>query len=190
MARKRVDDEGLLDELLELFREKGVEGVSLAEISAATGLEKASLYYRFPGGKEEMVNAVVGHVGSKIGEAVIEPLLRRGEDPAKRWKEAARALRAFYGDGERSCVVDTLSLRREQSAAVRGAALQFMSAFALLAEDAGAGRSAARRAEDAMVRLEGSLVMARALGEPAIFQRALREMGEMLLERNQAEKPD
>jgi Bacterial regulatory proteins, tetR family len=36
----------------------GFEGVSVKHLADATGLEKASLYYRCPGGKDEIVMAV------------------------------------------------------------------------------------------------------------------------------------
>ncbi|MEP7000146.1 MAG: helix-turn-helix domain-containing protein, partial [bacterium] len=38
----------VLDRLLDTFRDRGYEGASLAELSAATGLMKSSLYHYFP----------------------------------------------------------------------------------------------------------------------------------------------
>jgi hypothetical protein len=39
------------------------------------------------------------------------------------------------------------------------------------------------RAEDAIVRIEGALVLARSLGEPAIFGRTLKALPDDLLRR-------
>jgi AcrR family transcriptional regulator len=50
MAHAKVSKDEVLDHALELFRTFGFEGVSFSDLSAATGLEKPSLYFRFPGG--------------------------------------------------------------------------------------------------------------------------------------------
>ena len=46
--------EVVLERLLATFRDQGYDGASLAELSAATGLGKSSLYHHFPGGKVDM----------------------------------------------------------------------------------------------------------------------------------------
>ena len=66
----KVSKEELLDEALELFRASGYEGVSLSDLSRATGLEKPSLYFRFPGGKEQIVLAVLDRVIDFFSENV------------------------------------------------------------------------------------------------------------------------
>ena len=58
MAYRTLSDEDFLAKALDLFRDYGFEGVSLKQLADATGLEKASLYYRYPGGKDEIVMAV------------------------------------------------------------------------------------------------------------------------------------
>jgi TetR/AcrR family transcriptional repressor of lmrAB and yxaGH operons len=49
----------IVPELLELFRKFGYDGVTIARISEATGLGKASLYHHFPQGKEQMAREVL-----------------------------------------------------------------------------------------------------------------------------------
>ncbi len=46
--------EEVLDRLAAAFRRDGYDGASIARLSAATGLGKASLYHYFPGGKQDM----------------------------------------------------------------------------------------------------------------------------------------
>jgi TetR/AcrR family transcriptional repressor of lmrAB and yxaGH operons len=48
MAHRIVSDEVFLATVLDLFRTFGFEGVSLKRLADATGLEKASLYFRYP----------------------------------------------------------------------------------------------------------------------------------------------
>jgi TetR/AcrR family transcriptional repressor of lmrAB and yxaGH operons len=186
MARRTVSETELLGTALDLFRTHGAEGVSLSQLSQATGLEKASLYYRFPGGKEEIILAALAHVGQWF-ETCLFPALRQDGPPRKRAAKAAEILRAFYQDGSRSCVTDVLSLpggspQRHQY--LQTAMESWVEAFTALARESGHAPAAARHAaEDAIIRIEGSLVMARALGSPASFHRVLKQLPDLLTKR-------
>ncbi|MCH8014302.1 MAG: helix-turn-helix transcriptional regulator, partial [Candidatus Dadabacteria bacterium] len=75
MARhKQIDNETLIRKLTQVFRDYGYEGASLTNLSKATGLKKASLYHRFPGGKEEMAIEVLNKAGKWIEENIVSPL--------------------------------------------------------------------------------------------------------------------
>ncbi|MCI0623625.1 MAG: TetR/AcrR family transcriptional regulator [Acidobacteria bacterium] len=184
MAFAKVSDEDLICALTDVFRTHGYEGASLSQIATATGLEKASLYHRFPGGKEDMVAAVVNHMNRWFQERVFTPLEGPGK-PAQKIRLIAKHLREFYGDGNKSCVLDTLSLPGG-SVALRhnvAAALQaWIQAFAGIAREAGASRAEAReRAEQAIVEIEGSLVLTRVLGDRRPFHRTMERLPELLV---------
>jgi len=186
MVRPTISETELLDAAILLFRTHGAEGVSLSKLSEATGLEKASLYYRFPGGKEEMILAVLTGVSQWL-ETSLFPALRQEGPPRKRAAKAAELLRAFYEDGKLSCAVDVLSLpggspRRHE--ALKAALEAWIAAFAAFARESGMTPAAARNvAEDALVRIEGSLVLSRALSDPAPFQRTLKLLPDLLTTR-------
>jgi AcrR family transcriptional regulator len=183
VAFSTVGDEELAERALEVFRNHGYEGTSLNRLAEATGLEKASFYYRFPGGKRDIVLAVAAHVDRWFRENVLEPLAGKGT-PAERVQFVARRLRTFYGDGSQPCVLDTLSLTgspAELQAALAGALRAWLSAFTSVARESGLTRSAAeRRAQQALINIEGSLVLARVLGDPAIFLRTLAGLPALL----------
>ena len=63
MALTKINEDELLDRLTDVFRTYGYEGASLSRISEVTGLQRASLYHRFPGGKEDMAKAVLSRAG-------------------------------------------------------------------------------------------------------------------------------
>ncbi|HET6205729.1 MAG TPA: TetR/AcrR family transcriptional regulator [Terracidiphilus sp.] len=176
MAFSKVNDEELAGRALEVFRNFGYEGTSLNRLAEATGLEKASFYYRFPGGKRDIVLAVAAHVNRWFRENVLEPLAGTGT-PRERVQFVARRLRTFYGDGSQPCVLDTLSLTGgppELQAALDGALHAWLSAFTSVARESGLTRTAAeRRAQRALVNIEGSLVLARVLKKPGLFLREL-----------------
>ncbi|MDX2151371.1 MAG: helix-turn-helix domain-containing protein [Bryobacteraceae bacterium] len=101
-----------------MFRDHGYEGASLSLISTATGLEKASLYHRFPGGKDEMAVAVVERVMRQFGEEVLAPLAGDGA-LQERVRETASRLAVSYAGGERACLPETMSLADGRSACAR-----------------------------------------------------------------------
>ena len=183
MAHSRVNEIELAERALELFRQQGYEGTSLNDLAAATGLEKASLYYRFPGGKKDIALAAAAHVGRWFEVNIFAPLNEPGL-PADRVKTAARKLRTFYGDGEKPCVLDSLSLRGgppELATALSNACKAWLESFASVARDSGLGRRLAEeRARQALIQIEGSLVLARVTGNRKIFLDALAALPELL----------
>jgi TetR/AcrR family transcriptional repressor of lmrAB and yxaGH operons len=93
-------------------------------------------------------------------------------------------LREFYAGGSKPCVMEILSIRgssEELQVALKAAMQTLMSAFAQIAKEIGFGAAAARsKAEDAIVRLEGSLILARVVGDTACFERVLKLLPDML----------
>ena len=183
MAYRIVSDEVFLATALDLFRTYGFEGVSLKRLAAATGLEKASLYYRYPGGKDEIAMAIATDVVSWFQANVFQPL--SGAGPArKRVSFVSERLREFYSGGSKACLMDVLSIpggSEELRLALRGAMQAWVSAFAQAAKESGLGTAAARsRAEEAIIRIEGSLVLARVLGDTGGFERVLKSLPDLL----------
>jgi TetR/AcrR family transcriptional repressor of lmrAB and yxaGH operons len=183
MAHRIVSDEVFLATALDLFRTYGFEGVSLTQLADATGLEKASLYYRYPGGKDAIAMAAAGEAVRWLQANVFDPLVGAGT-PRKRVSVVAEKLREFYAGGSKACVMDVLSIRggsEELQLALKAAMEAIVSAFAQIAKESGHRSAAAQsKAEDAIVRIEGSLILARVLGDTACFERALKALPDML----------
>jgi AcrR family transcriptional regulator len=183
MAHRTTSDEEFLAKALDLFRTYGFEGVSIKRLADATGLEKASLYYRYPGGKDEIVMAVASEVVTWFQKNVFEPL--SGSGPArKRVALVAERLREFYQNGTKSCITDVLSIpggSDELKTGLKGAMQAWINAFAGVARESGLSPAMARaRAEEAIVRFEGSLVVARVLGDNSAFERVLKMLPDLL----------
>ena len=60
------------------FRTYRFEGVSLKRLADATGLEKASLYYRYPGGKDAIAMAIARELMRWLQANVFDPLVGSG----------------------------------------------------------------------------------------------------------------
>ena len=183
MAHRTISDEVFLATALNLFRTYGFEGVSLKQLADATGLEKASLYYRYPGGKDEIAMAIAKGAVAWFQTNVFEPLTGSGST-RKRVSFVSQRLREFYAGGSKTCLMDVLSIpggSEELQLALRGAMQAWVSAFAQVAKESGLGIAAARsRAEEAIVRIEGSLVLARVLGDTTGFGRVLKSLPDLL----------
>ncbi|MBS1804310.1 MAG: TetR/AcrR family transcriptional regulator [Acidobacteria bacterium] len=186
MVHSRINDGTIAEKALDLFRQQGYEGTSLNDLAAATGLEKASLYYRFPGGKRDMALAAAAHVGQWFESDIFGPL--NGPGPATdRIKAVSRALRTFYGDGSKPCVLDALSLRGgppELAAALSGAYKSWLESFAAVARESGLSRRLAEdRAREALIQIEGSLVLSRVTGNRKIFLETIAGLPDLLTRR-------
>lgn len=179
-----VADDQLIDRVTALFRERGFDAASLTEISAATGLQKSSLYHRFPGGKQQMAAEVIAALGRRAVDDLLAPLAVAG-DLRSRVELVARNLAAFYDGGRRSCLLDSLSIGTagaESAAALQAVASGWVEAFAGVAREAGASRKVAlERAEDAVAAIEGALVLARVRGDTAAFRRSIKRLPDLLM---------
>lgn len=174
----------LLDQLVALFRDRGYDGASLAEISELTGLGKSSLYYHFPGGKEDMARQALSRLASALETALFVPL-ESEQPPARKLDAMLDALDAFYEGGKRACLLERLCASVDLP---RFAPLiadlfgRWTDALARLLVEGGLPRRVARaRAEDCVVRIEGALVVAAGTGNAAVFARTIRHLRKTML---------
>ena len=177
--------EDVLGKVFGVFRTYGYEGATLARISQATGLGRASLYHYFPAGKDEMAREVLAGARAWLGANVLAALEGPGST-ATRLKAMTAAVRAGYADGEASCVINLLGIGEagdKFATELRETLEPWLRALEKLLRDAGVPAARARRvAVDALVRTEGALVIARALGDNAVFVRTVGDIEKLLLE--------
>ncbi|HLZ66498.1 MAG TPA: TetR/AcrR family transcriptional regulator [Aliidongia sp.] len=184
MAHPNLPREEVVARLMQVFRREGYDGASLARLSEATGLGRSSLYHHFPRGKEDMAEAVLALSGARVGRLVLEPLAAPGLVRG-RIEAMARGFRDFYDGGQASCLIELFGVGTTgaqftepltRSIATLTGAIADVLIEAGLAEDV-----ARRRAEDAIIAIQGSLVLSRAGGSTAPFHRVLAELPDRLL---------
>lgn len=181
----KVEDSVLLKKLSDVFREVGYEGASLALLSSATGLKKASLYHRFPGGKEQAAREVLVCAEIWLTDHVLTPLAADGP-PAARVRAMVRSLDAFYSGGRQACLLNILSSpgpdRGPFAALIEHAFTAWIAALAAVLVDAGFDRDRARsRAERVVALVQGSLVLSRGLATTRPFETCLANLEHELL---------
>ncbi|MBS7539034.1 TetR/AcrR family transcriptional regulator [Ancylobacter lacus] len=181
MARVVAEREDILPALGELFRECGYEGASLARISARTGLGKGSLYHFFPGGKDEMAEAVLAEIDGWFETRIFAPLRegrgRAGDDPAPPLPAMFDAVDAYFRSGRRACLIGAFALgqtRERFACRIDGYFRRWRDALAVaLAREGFPRDEAAALAEEVVVAIQGAIVLAHALDDAAVFTRTL-----------------
>ena len=177
MARATISRESLIDRLSAVFREHGYEGASLSRLSEATGLVKASLYYQFPKGKEDMAVAVLGAIEADFGRVLSGPFSDRSLKPEERMRILGEGLSTIYQGGRSFCLVDVFGIGeagRIFKAHLGRMVAALSKAVTGILIDAGFGaEEAEQRAEDTLIAVQGALVLSRATRDTGAFERVI-----------------
>jgi AcrR family transcriptional regulator len=190
MARTaKVSDQDLMERLAKVFRNYGYEGASMTVLSKVSGLQKASLYHRFPGGKEEMAQSVLDFADNWIAENIVAPL--RSKDgkltPEKKIKYLVKQLDNLYNGGNESCLLNMLSHptvdKGPFSKSIKNGFKGLISTISVVLEEKGVKKEEAQsRATTALTLLQGGLVLSRGMGSTKPFKNALLNIEKVLLD--------
>jgi AcrR family transcriptional regulator len=169
--------------LAEVFRTYGFEGASLARISEGTKLGKGSIYNFFPGGKEEMADAVLAEIDGWFRDQVFQPL-RTAEDAGQGVERMFTAVGRYFLSGRKVCLVGVFALGHERdrfAVKVQSYFAEWVEALAVALVRGGRDAATAQSlSEDVVGGIQGALVLARAADEPELFMRALERMRKRL----------
>ena len=180
-----IDDQDLVNKLTGVFRDVGYNGASLSALSEATGLKKASLYHRFPGGKEQMAVEVLASAEMWLSEHILS-VLKNGASPEERILGMIGKLDEFYSGGRQACLLNMLSSAHIHQGPfrklIKGVFLAWIEALQTVLIEAGFDEeTAGKRAERALALIQGSLVLSRGMGTTKPFQEVLTRLPEELL---------
>ncbi|NJP08966.1 MAG: TetR/AcrR family transcriptional regulator [Leptolyngbyaceae cyanobacterium RU_5_1] len=165
-------------QLLCLFRQYGYEGATLSKISEVTGLGKASLYHHFPGGKEDMATAVLEYLEQGLERHILQSLRSKGS-AISRFTQMCDRVSQFYEGGQQSCLFAVLLMGAHDrfQEKIQQCLNQWLTAIAeVLIEEGIQPQLAQQRAEDAILQIQGALILARGLGNPTAFQRVITRL--------------
>jgi TetR/AcrR family transcriptional regulator, lmrAB and yxaGH operons repressor len=174
----------VIPQLISVFQRYGYEGSSITRFTEATGLKRASLYHYFPNGKSEMATAVLDHLSRALKEQLLAPL-RSDRPPSDRIRAMNQNVDAFYQHGQQNCLLALFSIGEGRDLfqePIQQALNLWINSLATVLIEAGITPTTARqRAEEAIVQIQGSLVLARGLNDTTAFERLLNQMPEALL---------
>jgi TetR/AcrR family transcriptional repressor of lmrAB and yxaGH operons len=166
-----------------LFRQQGYHGTALHDILAAGGSPRGSLYFHFPGGKEEIGETAL----TLAGEAVRQAIAKAAETSENAETFLVRIARGMASDLEKSgfkegCPIATTALETSAQSEVLGAATRGafqkweneikrgLERFGMIPEEAGLV------ATSVLSQLEGALLLARTYRSLEPMHRAERAL--------------
>ncbi len=179
---KATDSKGkTLAAAARLLRQQGYHGTALHDILAAAGSPRGSLYFHFPGGKEEIGETAL----TMAGEAVRQAIAMAAETSESAEVFLIRIARGMAADLEKSdfkegCPIATTALETSAQSEALGAATR--GAFQKWEAEIKRGlirfgmtnESAEEVATIVLSQLEGALLLARTYRSLAPMQRAER----------------
>ncbi len=133
MIPQAVSSVGTRDRLLEtaiaLLRRSGLSGAGINEIVRASGAPKGSVYYFFPGGKQQIAEEALGQYAHRV-VAFIDAALAGKRAPGAKVKALfdAFAERVEHGEFRQSCPAGTVCL--DLDTGIEGLRVAVASSFA------------------------------------------------------------
>ena len=188
-ARSRRHRAQIVRTAIRLFRRKGYAGTGLQEILTASGAPKGSLYYYFPGGKEEL-GAEAVRAACQVVEQTLEKLATESKTPGAFVSSYMKLLAGWMeaSDFRDGCPIATTLLETvPDSELISEAGRQGLDSwveviarvFSSLPGDSPYGQSPEGQIESArayalartvVAAIEGSLLMARTARSTAPFE--------------------
>lgn len=166
----------------EVFRELGYEGASMSSITARTKLSKGSLYHFFPGGKEEMAAEVMAHIDAWFVSEMFKPL--EEDEPHAAILGMWETTDSYFRSGRRVCLIGAFALdetRDRFAGAIQTYFHRWIEALAGALARAGVPATQADAlAEEAVIGIQGALMLTRALGDETVFGRTLERLQQRL----------
>jgi TetR/AcrR family transcriptional regulator, transcriptional repressor for nem operon len=181
---KKTDRDAVLDAALTLFRVKGYHNTSMADIGAASGLLKGSVYHYFPG-KKELCIAALDRVVAESRDKLFQPAKDASRPADQRLQRLAEAVENYFIGREGGCVMGNLALEvgdqiPEFAERIRVYFDDWRDALSLLLSPRYGKRRAEQLAEDAVARVQGAIMLMGLKKDPAPLKRASRETVQLL----------
>lgn len=183
MVRRTDARERMIAAARRLFREHGYTGTALSEVISESAAPRGSMYFHFPGGKEELaVEVTLAHSADAIAHI---------NRVAGSTDTAAEFLAAFLSryrdeiiasDYREGCAVAPIIIESTPAsgplsrAARRGFGDLIVALTARLEEKAVPREQAHRLATNAATSMEGALILSRVMRSPEPFDTAITEL--------------
>ena len=180
MRPQKVTDEALIENLFSVIRKKGYDGASLQEFEKASGLKKASLYHRFPGGKKEITAKVLEHVSTIMKTNVIDTINDTNLKPIEKLTITLENIDQFYSKGSNGCLFESLSLDNgfelfepNLNKGLTG----LIASFEQLGTEFGFNKEeTSQKAIETMILIQGSLVVSKIMNTTTPFDNSLQKI--------------
>ncbi|QQQ29015.1 TetR/AcrR family transcriptional regulator [Chryseobacterium indoltheticum] len=180
MRPQKILDTDMISGLTNVFRDKGYEGASLNDLAEVTGLKKASLYHRFPNGKQEMAECVLNTIDQWVDDNIFHPLIDENKPAKLRLKDALKNIEILYDSGKNTCVLRAFSMHGGISLfqqQIKSGMDKWISAFNTLGSSLQlTSAESQQNAVQTLIELQGSLIVTKGLADTSIFKNTLKNI--------------
>ncbi|MDE1895439.1 MAG: TetR/AcrR family transcriptional regulator [Rhodospirillales bacterium] len=168
----------MLPLVAEVFRALGYEGASFSQITKLTGISKGSLFHVFPSGKEQMAAEILAGIDEWFVKNIYVPL--ETSEPRSALGHMWAQTDGYFRSGGRVCLVGAFALdstRDHFRAAIQTYFTRWVHALSGCLVRGGADTAEASAfAEQAVLSIQGGLLLARAVNDEAVFGRTLKRL--------------
>ena len=187
MAPRSDTRDRTLSTAIELFRARGYHGTGLNQVLSEGGLPKGSLYFHFPGGKEQLAAEAVVLAGERYRDEMAEAL-ESADDPIAGLSAIMDHLigRMIASDHRLGCPVGTVAQDADADRVRAACATAFAGWHELLSGHLarhGYGERSAELATALLAMVEGAQLLARTCRDTTAL-RAVAATARLLLERD------
>lgn len=165
---KKTDANAILDCSLELFRDKGYRGTSMADIGSATGLLKGSIYHYFDS-KEHILVASLSRLSIFFKDQVFAIAYEDSMPASVRLNVMLKAIESYFNE-HKACTMAHLALENisqipEAEHLLRTFFKEWHNALAYVFAEKYDQDEAGRLAEDAICSIEGTVIWLKLYGD-------------------------
>lgn len=166
----------LIQSAADLFRQRGYDGVGVAEILTAAKAPKGSLYHHFPNGKADLARAAAEYTADQMLRVIDEAFDGKADWPSGAAHYTAKLAKLFDSmDAANNCPVQAMLFDGPKEAPFRNMAGRIFASWqsrltehgvrlGLTPDDAG------DKAETLLIAIEGAWTLARARRDSAVLK--------------------
>lgn len=178
MPKQKVSVDDILKQSLRLFRQKSYHNTSIADIAAACGLLKGSLYHYFPS-KEALMSAVIKYAHDYFKKEVFsiayDTTLSPQQRMEKMFKKSERALLS-EGNLMGNIGVETARAIPEFAEHIRDFYKEWMKAVEFVFNEITNQKDAHKLAEQTVAEFEGAVMMTRIFKDAKYIKNAYERL--------------
>ena len=180
MPKQKVDEQGIIIASLKLFRKQSYYHTSMADIAAACGLQKGSLYHYFPS-KEDLMKKVIRMVHEFFKSKVFAYAYDKSLSPNERLERLFDAAQEVFLDEETGSLMGNIGVESslmvpEFAELVRHFFMDFFHAIKTIYLDKYPEDIANELAERSVAEIEGSLMFSRVFNDHSYFKNTTKRI--------------
>ena len=192
MATQKTDRETVLKSALKVFKVKGYHKTSMADIAAACGLLKGSIYHYFSG-KEELMLEVLRYLRERYNREVFALGYQKNIDPYKRLKKLAQLSEEIFLTETQGCFftsigLETINVVDDFTAEIKGFFEDWTRCLAEILKERMTETEAMLHAEQAVAEIEGAVMLMQIFRDPELLRRTHRFLLERFAELENVQK--